>query len=152
MIKVEGPKGPSSIQTRKTGKAGKASGPGNFSVELDRATGPDDSQLDEAGSVDSGAGIVGIQGVFAAQSVAQGDDAPSFEDRQRRAKRGVEILDRLEEIRRGFLLGTIPKDKLAELARIVREKRERGADAVISRLLDEIELRAEVELAKLGRR
>ena len=36
--------------------------------------------------------------------------------------------------------------------RSVREKRERGADAVVSRLLDEIELRAEVEIAKLSRR
>jgi len=35
---------------------------------------------------------------------------------------------------------------------MMREKRERGADPVISRLLDEIELRAEVELAKLSRR
>ena len=39
-----------------------------------------------------------------------------------------------------------------DLARTMREKRERGADPIISRLLDEIELRAEVELAKLGRR
>ncbi len=68
------------------------------------------------------------------------------------SSRGVEILDRLEEIRRGLLLGAVPKERLGELARMVREKRERGADPVISRLLDEIELRAEVELAKLSRR
>ena len=65
---------------------------------------------------------------------------------------GAEILDRLEEIRRGLLMGSIPKDRLQELAHLVREKRERGADPVVSRLLDEIELRAEVELAKLSRR
>ncbi len=41
---------------------------------------------------------------------------------------------------------------LVTLARLVREKRERGADPLISQLLDEIELRAEVELAKLARR
>jgi len=57
-----------------------------------------------------------------------------------------------EEIRRGLLVGSIPKERLGELARMMREKRERGADPVISRLLDEIELRAEVELAKLSRR
>ena len=55
-------------------------------------------------------------------------------------------------MRKGLLLGSIPKDRLAELARMVREKRERGADPVVSRLLDEIELRAEVELAKLSRK
>jgi hypothetical protein len=32
----------------------------------------------------------------------------------------------------------------------VRDTRERGTDPVIARLLDEIELRASVELAKLG--
>ncbi len=41
---------------------------------------------------------------------------------------GAEILDRLEEIRRGLLMGSIPKDRLQELAHLVREKRERGAD------------------------
>jgi len=47
-------------------------------------------------------------------------------------------------------MGRIPKEKLAELARMVRDRREKGADPVVSRLLDEIELRAAVELAKLG--
>ena len=72
-----------------------------------------------------------------------------------RDQRGAELLDGLdglEELRRGLLLGSIPKDRLGDLARLVREKRERGADPVVSRLLDEIELRAEVEIAKLSRR
>ena len=80
------------------------------------------------------------------------DVTPDFKERQRRAQRGVEILDRLEDVRRGLLMGAVPKDKLADLARMVREKRERGADPVVSRLLDEIELRAEIELAKLSRK
>ena len=71
---------------------------------------------------------------------------------QRLAARGTEILDRLKEVRRGLLTGTVPKSRLQELAQLVREKRERGADPLISRLLDEIELRAEVELAKLSPR
>ena len=46
----------------------------------------------------------------------------------------------------------IRADKIDAPARLVREKRERGADPVVSKLLDEIGLRAEVELAKLSRR
>lgn len=146
-MKVEGPKGPSSIQGKKVKKAS-ASGGGDFAAELGRVSGADGA--DAAAPLDQASGVAGVEGIFAAQTV-QGDQA-GVEERQRRAKRGAEILDRLEEVRRGLLAGAIPKDRLADLARLVREKRESGADPVISRLLDEIELRAEVELAKLSRR
>ncbi len=112
-----------------------------------------DSESDEVGATDQVSAVAGLGGILAAQAVdPQTGEAPSYDERKRRARRGVEILERLEEIRRGLLLGTIPKDRLATLARLVREKRERGADPLISQLLDEIELRAEVELAKLSRR
>lgn len=75
-----------------------------------------------------------------------------FKERQRLARRGAEILEKLEDIRKGLLVGSIPKERLAALAKVVREKREKGTDPIISQLLDEIELRAEVELAKLSRR
>ena len=101
--------------------------------------------------VDQVGGVVGLGGILAAQSVDP-EGAPDHKERQRRAQRGADILDRLEEVRQGLLAGGIPKSRLQELAQLVREKRERGADPVISRLLDEIELRAEVELAKLSRR
>ncbi len=96
-------------------------------------------------------GRINAGGILAAQSVDP-EGKPDHKERQRRAQRGTEILDRLEDIRRGLLMGAIPKDRLQELAQMMREKRERGADPMISRLLDEIELRAEVELAKLSRR
>ena len=60
------------------------------------------------------------------------------------------ILDKLEELRAALLSGMIPKAKLIELARVLREKRETGLDDELNRILDEIELRAEVELAKLA--
>lgn len=149
-MKVEGSKSTSSVQgagrARKAGPAGKA---GEFAAELDRVSGPDEASGPD--SVDQVGGMVGIGGILAAQSVDP-DGAPSHEQRQRRAARGTEILDRLEEVRRGLLTGAVPKSRLQELAQLVREKRERGADPLISRLLDEIELRAEVELAKLSPR
>jgi hypothetical protein len=150
-MKVEGPKGPSSVQLKKTKKTERSGGAG-FAAELSR-TAEGDESVDSSGPVDHSSGIAGVEGVFAAQSVDSAPGpGPGPDERQRRAQRGAEILDRLEEIRRGLLMGAIPKDRLAELARIVRDKREKGADPVISRLLDEIELRAEVELAKLSRR
>lgn len=151
-MKVEGPKSTSSV--RETGKARKTGGAartGEFAAELDKLSGSDEAEgPDGAGEV---AGVLNVGGILAAQSVGPDDgEKPDYKERQRRAARGAELLDRLEEIRRGLLLGAVPKERLGDLARMVREKRERGADAVISRLLDEIELRAEVEIAKLSRR
>ena len=150
-MKVEGSKASSSVQgagkARKTGKTGGS----DFASALDSVSGPDEAEGPDGAEPVSG--ILGVGGLLAAQSV--GDDAgaaPDYKERQRRAQRGTEMLDRLEDVRRGLLLGAVPKDKLADLARMVREKRERGADPVVSRLLDEIELRAEIELAKLARK
>ncbi len=150
-MKVEGPKSTSSVRdtgrARKAGPVGKA---GEFAAALDKLGGVEEtSGPDSAGDV---SGIVNVGGILAAQSVSEPGTGPDYNERKRRAQRGAELLDRLEDIRKGLLLGSIPKDRLGDLARMVREKRERGADPVISRLLDEIELRAEVEIAKLSRR
>jgi hypothetical protein len=67
-----------------------------------------------------------------------------------RAKRHAEdLLDRLDEVRNALLVGTLSRQKLDELARMVRSRRERVADPGLSGVLDEIELRCRVELAKL---
>ncbi len=150
MVKVEGSKSSSAVQgAGKARKAGSTGGAG-FAAALDGVTGADEAAGPE--SAEPVSGLLGVGGLLAAQSVGDDAAAPDYKERQRRAQRGVEILDRLEDVRRGLLMGAIPKDKLADLARTVREKRERGADPVVSRLLDEIELRAEIELAKLSRK
>jgi hypothetical protein len=61
------------------------------------------------------------------------------------------MLDKLEEIRLGLLLGTIPQSRLEQLAHLVRAQRELVNDPKLTAILDEIELRAAVELAKLTR-
>ena len=50
-----------------------------------------------------------------------------------------------------LLTGNLPKEKVIELAQALREKRPDTDDAGLNALIDEIELRAEVELAKLTR-
>ena len=59
------------------------------------------------------------------------------------------MLDRLEEIRTGLLLGSIPRSQLHELAQVAQQTRESFVDPALSDVLDDIELRARVELAKL---
>lgn len=58
------------------------------------------------------------------------------------------MLERLEEIRTGLLLGAIPRSQLEDLARAARESRETFLDPGLGEVLDDIELRARVEIAK----
>jgi len=48
-------------------------------------------------------------------------------------------------------MGEIPSARMAALAQSVRSRREACSDPRLAALLDEIELRVEVELAKLSR-
>jgi hypothetical protein len=77
-------------------------------------------------------------------------EVPDTTERRRQAaQRGDHILQRLEELRLGLLAGAVSRDGLADLARTVREARASIGDPRLSGVLDEIELRARVELAKL---
>ncbi|MBM3655133.1 MAG: flagellar assembly protein FliX [Alphaproteobacteria bacterium] len=75
----------------------------------------------------------------------------SREGRKSARQYGHFLLDRLEDIRLALLAGAIPKDQLARLAQTVRQRRERSDDPRLNEILDEIELRVEVEIAKLTR-
>ena len=78
------------------------------------------------------------------------DSAAVEEQHKNLAKgRAVFILDRLEDIRQGLLLGAISQSGLQELARTIREARGETLDPKMSDILDDIELRAKIELAKL---
>jgi len=53
-------------------------------------------------------------------------------------------------VRLGLLAGTIPTDRLGTLLSAVKAQRDQTDDPRLEQILDEIELRAAVELAKLG--
>lgn len=69
--------------------------------------------------------------------------------RRRAIRRGDVLLDRLEDLRLGLLAGGVPRDRLEELARLARTARDAVDDPRLAAILDEIDLRAAVELAKL---
>lgn len=68
--------------------------------------------------------------------------------RSRGLQRGADMLDILDQIRHGLLLGQISTERLQQLSRAVRERQKNTTDPRLSALLGEIELRAAVELAK----
>ena len=86
-----------------------------------------------------------VDSLLAVQEVSD-EGGGGKENAQQRAEL---MLDRLEEIRTGLLLGGIPRAGLEDLARAARETRESFIDPSLSEVLDDIELRARVELAKL---
>jgi len=88
----------------------------------------------------------GIDALLALQSV----DLP-LERRRRAAARGRRVLDILDQVKLGVLDGTLTRATLESLASALAE-REPSEDAGLENVLDEIDLRAQVELAKLARR
>ena len=76
----------------------------------------------------------------------------ALDKRSRAARRGELVLDLLDGIRLGILAGTLTQGDLADLAQVVRDRRDQVDDPDLVEILAEIELRAEVELAKFSRR
>jgi hypothetical protein len=62
---------------------------------------------------------------------------------------GQTLLDMLDQVRDGLLAGAIPRTTLSRLAAAVSKKQEGFVDPKLQNVLDEIDLRARVELAKL---
>jgi hypothetical protein len=130
--------------TSKTAKTAKTSA-GGFAENLASL----EPAAEEAQSVEAPANVGGIAALLATQAVG---DSLEREARRRLVQYGEDLLDKLEELRHGLLFGAIPKEKLIALAQMVRSRRDTSPDPRLATLLDEIELRVEVELAKLSPR
>lgn len=100
----------------------------------------------ESASATSGTSPLGaVSGVLGLQEV---DDALA---RAAKGKlRAQDLLDRLDELRVDMLTGALSRDKLLKLAQAVNTRRAEISDPKLGALLDEIDLRAQVELAKYG--
>lgn len=128
-----------------TKKSEKSGAKGEFKKALIESM----DSMEEAHAVEAPAGISGIDALLVVQQV---DNSVEREARRRLVRRGEELLDGLEELRHGLLMGEIPKGRMMGLAQMVRTRRENCADPRLAAILDEIELRVEVELAKLSPR
>lgn len=112
-------------------------GAGGFRVELGGG--------DEAPA----AGVSSAGPTLAVASLLSLQEAPTPTDgRSRGLNRGRDLLDQLDRIRLALLSGQIAPARLDGLLRSLKQNRTEGADPMLSGLLDEIELRCAVELAK----
>ena len=127
---------------------GSAQGPrqarGAGGEEFRIAVPPAAAGVSQASSVSNVAGIMGVEALLALQDVG----TPT--ERKRRAVgRAGRILDVLDEIKVALLDGDLSGTDLDRLRRAVREERAGTDDPKLEAVLEEIELRAAVEVATL---
>ncbi len=138
-MKVEG-RNPIRGTSVKRKSGANASGAGGFAGNLD---------VDGAGDAGPAAPLSApapVQSVDALLALQSADDGE--EGRRRSVARAQDLLDQLEDLRRTLLLGTVSRERLENLSRLVQDRREQIADPKLAELLDEIDLRVQVELAK----
>ena len=136
-MKVTGPSGVGSAQGPRPARAGGGEGFRIFTPQ--QVAGPG-----QASSVSAAQGVMGVEALLALQDVGN-----PTERKRRAVGRAGRILDVLDHIKVAMLDGDLSSADLDRLRRAVREERAGTDDPKLEAVLEEIELRAAVEVAKL---
>jgi Class II flagellar assembly regulator len=121
-----------------TGNATKRSASGTFSLEAENTA----RSAAPAGGTRT---IAGLETLLALQGVEE-----PGEKRRRAVKRGRNALDALDALKLGLLSGTLDTGALARLKTVASGLSEATGDPGLDTVMAEIDLRVEVELAKIG--
>lgn len=137
-MKVGETKGPGrTSKTKKSDSAGGASG-ANFSQYVHGgAGGTAESQTTQS--------IAQLDALLAAQEV---EDPTQKSSRKRNILRADTILDKLENVRLKMLGGDLTLGHMIDVADVVASHREKVDDPALTAIMDEVDLRAQVEIAK----
>lgn len=136
-MRIDGPRRPGGSGRVRNG-SGTAQPTSGFSVANGTAS-------SAAGTASAPAAIGGVDALLALQSVGE------VGGRGERVRHGFALLDILDEMKLDLLSGAPSPDRLERLVSAVARRPQRNAGEAVESVLDEIELRARVELAKLGR-
>ena len=99
----------------------------------------------KAGAASAAAPLSTVDALLALQG-----DGDLAERRRRSVKRGYDLLDTLDRLKAALLSGRVATADLQRLTATLAERRDLSGDPRLDDLLSHIELRAKVELAKLG--
>jgi hypothetical protein len=136
-MRIEQSSSPSPSVTRRAAQA--PSGDTRFAEAL--------SQDTTASAANAPKAVTTVDNLFILQEVAE-----DLSGRRRAAmQRGDSMLDRLDDIRIALLTGALPRGQLEALRRMAKERGNVLNDPQLQSVLDEIELRVAVELAKLDK-
>lgn len=137
-MKIQGPS-----ESQKTGKAKGASQTG-------KSNGAFGAMLTGGASETAGTVAAGSVATIDALLTVQGAENPTERAAKRRMReRGATLLEKLDEIRLGLLTGNMTVGQVIGIADVVASHREKVNDPKMSALLDEIDLRAQIEIAKM---
>ena len=115
-----------------------------------RSSGTGFSLPSESASTSARAGGVASAGPLDMLLAVQAEE-DATERKRRQARRGHDLLDGLDQLKAALLAGRIDIARLQRLKDMLELRREGTDDPRLDDVLAHIELRAAVELAKLGR-
>jgi len=137
-MKISGPgktQGPS-----KTDKKGKTSGSdANFGDFVTSGT-------NAASTTQSSQSIASVDALLAVQAA---EDPMAGASKKRMRRRSDHILSELDKLRMAMLNGSLTVGHMVDIADVVASHREKIMDPALTAIMDEIDLRAQVELAKM---
>lgn len=149
-MKIKGPSGPS--KTAKTGasKSGGAKSSSSTSAfEHVLAAASDAADAAEASPQVAGAGVVSHVDVLLMAQAAE--DPAQGKARRHMRRRGDRILDALDVMRDKLLTGQLSVADMLDVAASIATHKARITDPAMEAVLEEIDLRAQVEIAKMRR-
>jgi hypothetical protein len=123
----------------KVSRTGSSGGGSDFSHLVETGT--------EAAPVSAPVAPQALSGIDALLGLQEVDDVT--ERKARAKKRATGLLDQLDDIRNCLLMGEMPPHQLNALRNCIAQEKIGVDDPRLAGLLEEIDLRAEVELAKL---
>ena len=144
-MKIKGTGGPTKTsKTAPTKKNDERDAAVDEFVGLMGASSAEDTQ--SAAATGATGSIASLDALLMAQEV---DDPAQRQARQRMRKRSNKILDALESIRNKMLHGRLTIGDMIDVADVVASHREKIEDPHLNALMDEVDLRAQVEIAKM---
>lgn len=127
-------------RSRKADKTGGAAASQAFRDHID------DSQAPTPAATPGAAPLTALSSLLAIQEVPD-----ATVGRKRAVLRGDDLLDELKALQLGLVQGWVSESQLRNLSRMLDQPRPAIDDPELSKVLDDIELRAAVELAKFER-
>ena len=140
-MKVENSDKTSGTRSASKSSVKKRGGDGTFDSMIHKA-----EETESQSPVARAASVGALDSLLALQ---EADGSTSEESNRKARKRASDLMEHLEKVRIGLLTGELPKNVLSQLAHTISTHRDKVMDPRLAEILDEVDLRAQVELAKL---
>ncbi|MAB14628.1 flagellar assembly protein FliX [Parvibaculum sp.] len=141
MMKIGQTKSTSGTQGKRSAGSAASGAGSSFSIG-------ETGQARASAGLSAPASIGAVDALLALQGAEAADDALGAP--RRAMERAEDMLDILDQVKIDLLSGKMPVNRLTRLLGVVGRKRGHVADPNLQDVLDQIELRARVELAKFG--